>query len=91
MANKKEGLVSVLEPPPNAHIPVGEPKLRNSSEINPALMDISFTERPIQCEEKMCEKMSKMFEFKEFLGEGDQGNYKYIIDVSRTDCVKPLS
>ena len=93
LTNALEGNASVLHVPTNKKgvesgddaeaIPVGESEIVPLAQVNPAWMDVAFTERPIACDEDdgTCTKMAHKWSFQETQEREEEGRYKFIIDV----------
>ncbi|KAG9311109.1 glycosyl transferase family 90-domain-containing protein [Chiua virens] len=89
LASALEGNVSVLLTPEKVReggeevTPVGEPETVLLAHVNPAWMDIAFTEKPIGCDERggTCKEMTKMWEFRRAQGRHEEGRYKFILDI----------
>lgn len=93
ITNEMNGTERVLMPPLDSDITgmgdettrrVGEGVDVKKSLLNPAIMDISFTDRPLGCwPEAYCEYMKTLFDFKpDYNAHGkDAGNHKYLVDV----------
>lgn len=93
ITNEMNGTERVLMPPRDSDfmgigdettMRVGEGVDVKKSLLNPAIMDIAFTDRPLGCwPEAYCEYMKTLFEFKpEYDAQGrDAGNHKYLVDV----------
>lgn len=84
LANVLEGNVSMLRVPADENEPVGEQESVRFGRVNPAWMDIAFTDNPIACDVKRgtCSEMEKLWEFRRVQGRGEEGRYKFILDVS---------
>ena len=90
LTNTLEGNVGVLRVPMNESgtraelSPVGEPESVPLSRVNPAWMDIAFTEKPIACDQDRgtCDVMEKLWAFQGLQKRPEEGLYKFIIDVS---------
>jgi len=88
LVNTLEGNVTVLRVA-NADnggedaIPVGEPEMVRLARVNPAWMDIAFTEGPIGCDQDggTCDEMKKLWEFRRMQEKREEGRYKFILDV----------
>ena len=92
LANALEGNVSVLRVPANetgieswveglAHAgPVGEPENMTLAQVNPAWMDVAYTDGPIQCY-GTCVEMTDLWSFQKAQGHDEEGRYKFIFDV----------
>lgn len=52
------------------------------SRMNPAMLDIAFAGKPIQCSPEVCEEMERLFDWRQTQSPKEAGNYKYVIDVS---------
>ena len=93
LTNALEGNVSVSRVPTNEKgvesgedaeaIPVGEPEIVPLAQVNPAWMDVAFTEWPIACDEDdgTCAEMAHKWSFREVQEREEEGQYKFIIDV----------
>jgi hypothetical protein len=90
LANAFEGNVSVLRVPVNESgsraeaRPVGEPESVPLARVNPAWMDIAFTDGPVGCDQDggTCDEMERLWEFREVQERHEEGQYKFILDVS---------
>ncbi|KAJ3575468.1 hypothetical protein NP233_g1085 [Leucocoprinus birnbaumii] len=80
-ANRMDGAVNVLFPPPNRDDPVGEGVEVSRSKLNPALFDVAFVESPLQCQKDYCHEIERMFEWRRFQDAKEAGNFKYVLDV----------
>ena len=49
--------------------------------LNSLYTDISFTQTPVQCSNKICKEMEKEYEFRGFQEWGIARTYKYALDV----------
>ena len=86
-------LASDSPPPQNATIhilsgggspkdPVGKGVPYHLADVNRAMMNVSFVDHPIQCDEPTCQTLAKMFAFGNFMDEAQSSEFKYVIDVS---------
>jgi len=62
--------------------PVGKVVEVAKSAWAPAMVDVAFAGRPLNCAPKTCEKIERIFEFKKRQDGATAGRYKYYIDVS---------
>ena len=93
ITNELNGTERILMPPRDSDFAgmgdettrsVGEGVDVKKSLLNPATMDISFTDKPLGCwPESYCDYMRTLFEFKpDYNAHGkDAGNHKYLVDV----------
>ena len=93
ITNELNGTERILMPPRDSDFAgmgdettrsVGEGVDVKKSSLNPATMDISFTDKPLGCwPESYCDYMRTLFEFKpDYNAHGkDAGNHKYLVDV----------
>lgn len=81
-ANDVEGEINVLLPPLKRDDPVGESISVSRSKINPALFDIAFAGKPLQCPEDYCEEIEYMFDWRKFQDTRGASKFKYVLDVS---------
>ena len=79
LANTLEGNVSVLGT--SEKEPVGEGQELRRAHVNPAWMDVAFTDMPVGCEAGTCAEMKALWEFRGVQSPRDEGRYKFIIDV----------
>ena len=90
LTNALEGNVSVFRVPVNENgsgadaSPVGEPESVPLAHVNPAWMDVGFTEGPVGCDQEggTCDEMERLWEFLEVQERHEEGQYKFILDVS---------
>ena len=86
LANALEGNVSVLRVPVNesGSGEVGEPESVPLARANPAWLDVAFTDRPVSCDQDggTCDEMERLWAFREVQGRHEEGQYKFILDVS---------
>ena len=75
--------MSVLRVPVNES-EVGKPESVPLAHINPAWLDAAFTNRPISCDQDggTCHEMERLWVFQEVQGRHEEGQYKFILDVS---------
>lgn len=86
LASALEGNVSVLgvpEPEDADEVPVREPQTMRLAQVNPAWMDMAFTDKPVGCNEEAgtCNEMEKLWEFRRVQRRHEEGRYKFILDV----------
>ncbi|KAH7882833.1 glycosyl transferase family 90-domain-containing protein [Phlebopus sp. FC_14] len=83
VANSLHGSVSVLPVPENESTPVGEPVDLELRSVNPAWMDIAFTDKPVGCDEDAgtCKLMEGTWDFRRRQGRAEEGEYKFIFDI----------
>ena len=79
IANTLEGNVSVLVT--HGKQPVGEGQELRRAHVNPAWMDVAFTDVPVECEARTCAEMTGMWEFRSVQSPHDEGRYKFLLDV----------
>ena len=83
-AQEVKGNVSILRPPKvgmeGEKVGNGESWLK--ARINPAMFDMTFGGRPIQCDESVCDRLRREYEWRRHMSVEDAARYKYIIDVS---------
>lgn len=53
-----------------------------TSDWSPAMCDVAFAGKPLNCEGLMCKKVEAMYEFRKGQNTKEQGRYKFIVDVS---------
>ena len=80
-ANELNGTTRVLLPTKLESERVGAPKEMRNSRLNPAMMDVFFSGKPLGCEEATCRLLETVFEWKGKQSFSEAGNYKYIFDV----------
>ncbi|KAF8550378.1 hypothetical protein OG21DRAFT_1446675 [Imleria badia] len=86
LTNALEGNVSVLHVHSNESeaeaeaSPAGEPESMPLAQVNPAWMDVAFTDEPFQCH-GTCDDMARLWTFQAAQGRDEEGRYKFIIDV----------
>ncbi|KAF8634774.1 hypothetical protein AX15_000731 [Amanita polypyramis BW_CC] len=80
-ANDLNGTLSILRSTRNRTEQVGVPQEYRKSRLNPAIMDITFADKPIACSPATCELLSEIYPWRERQSIKQAGNYKYIIDV----------
>jgi len=80
-ANELNGTTQVLLPTKSGHEQVGSPKEIINSRLNPAMLDIAFAGKPIQCAEATCQLLETVQTWKKTQSLAEAGNYKYILDV----------
>jgi hypothetical protein len=85
LSRRKKGNASVLKPPsnPNETMEVVEV---SHARLNPAFVDVAFSGKPIQCDVKMCDFLSREYDFGKKISQTDANRYKYFIDVSERIC-----
>jgi hypothetical protein len=70
-------------PPPLSHNDkVGRGEKIKKLTFNPAMFDIHFTGAPLNCLQKRCDILDKMFDFRWNMDYQATGKYKYVLDVS---------
>jgi len=74
--------VTVLRPPKDEKHRVGAGVEVKQSKYGPALLDVAFAGQPVSCAPDTCEKLKKMFEYRQMQNIKAAGNYKYVLDVS---------
>lgn len=83
MATRRGGETRVLSPPlAGRDAAVGFGRTLKYNALNNAFMDVAFSGKPHQCDEKMCAILSRMFEFRKLMTFKEAIGYKYIMDVS---------
>lgn len=84
LAGDVKGSLKIL-PPPKAgeeDQPVGVGETWSKARINPAMLDMTFGGRPIQCDPNVCDRLNKEYDWRRHMSVEDASRYKYIIDVS---------
>jgi hypothetical protein len=81
-ANEIEGIVDVLMPSVREDERVGAPKKLRKSAINPVLLDIAFSKKPISCSESTCPLLEELYPWLPYMGQAQAGEYRYVLDVS---------
>jgi hypothetical protein len=81
-ATSRKGTSTVLPPPASRFDRVGTGVEVKNSKFNPAVLDIHFTFEPGSCAKATCDKLWKMFEFRNNMNYQTAGKYKYVLDVS---------
>ena len=63
---------------------VGEPESVLLAGVNPAWLDVAFTDRPISCDQDngTCDEMERLWVFQEIQGRHEEKQYKFILNVS---------
>ncbi|KAJ7596498.1 glycosyl transferase family 90-domain-containing protein [Mycena floridula] len=74
------GTIDVLSSPPTDQQALGPPKTMQKSIINPALFDIAFA-GPMVCSPEICEELKKVFDWHDWQGLKEAGNYSYAFDI----------
>lgn len=79
LTQRTEGSHAVLTPtPPGA--PVGAPQEREYAELN-SVLDVGFTDPPVQCDPPLCERLEREYAFKARVGRPEHNLAKYLLDV----------
>lgn len=62
---------------------VGNGKKIPKALLNPAVTDITFTGKPVGCDQPYCDYMETLFEWRrqQSANGKDAGNHKYLVDV----------
>lgn len=81
MATRRGGETRVLIPHLVPDAPVGFGHTLKYNTLNTAFMDVAFVGQPHQCEKKLCDAISNMFEFRKRMPLPEAGGYKYILDI----------
>jgi hypothetical protein len=76
-----EAMFQVLNPTPR-NVPVGQPKKQRGWMLNRRLLDLGFTNEPIQCQPKICEQLRTKFDFGDYVTQDEANQHKYLLDVS---------
>ncbi|KAK0482416.1 glycosyltransferase family 90 protein [Armillaria novae-zelandiae] len=76
-----DGNMTILPPPRSGEEPVGKGESVQKARYGPAMLDIAFSDDPVQCEPNVCEELKKMYEFTRRRSQMEQARYKYIFDV----------
>ena len=79
LGNDLEGTVLVV---PSNTKNIGTLVVHNKAYLNPAVMDIAFVDSPISCSNDICKQLSGMYPWRRKPTKQEEGNYKYILDVS---------
>jgi hypothetical protein len=91
LASELSGTANVLIPPEKDSGRVGNVTEMKKALLNPAMMDIAFSGKPIGCDPKYCDYLQTQFEWRQVQSANgkEAGNHKYIIDVRnfRSDIV----
>ncbi len=74
-----DGNVTILAPRMER---VGKVESVPKARYGPAMLDMAFSDGPVQCDPDVCEELKKMYEFVRVRSQKDQARYKYIFDVS---------
>ncbi|CAK5262218.1 unnamed protein product [Mycena citricolor] len=83
-ANDLRGTLALLPPTVGsdaAAAPVGHSVRARKAHVNPALMDVAFTQAPIMCDEKTCRVLEELFPWREWQSLRQAGKYKYVMDA----------
>lgn len=86
-ANDLEGTMKLVPPYKAKNEKIEELKEFRKAHINPAVMDIAFSGRPIACAQDTCDLLKKIYPWRERQSIQEAGNYKYVLDV----CSSPPS
>lgn len=84
LASELSGTANVLMPGSEKNSgQVGKGTEMKKALINPAMMDISFSGKPIACDPQYCDYLETQFEWRKVQSPNgkEAGNHKYIIDV----------
>ncbi|PFH51623.1 glycosyltransferase family 90 protein [Amanita thiersii Skay4041] len=81
MSNDLNGTLSVLYPTHSNIERVGGAREYRKARINPAIMDVAFAGKPIQCPPATCKESSSIYPWREYQSIREAGNYKYVIDI----------
>ncbi|TFK34650.1 glycosyl transferase family 90-domain-containing protein [Crucibulum laeve] len=73
--------VTVLPPTKGDKERVGNGDNVRKALYAPAVADIAFADAPVSCPPEMCDKLKKIYEYREQHDIKRAGNYKYVIDV----------
>ncbi|KAK0215637.1 glycosyltransferase family 90 protein [Armillaria fumosa] len=76
-----DGNVTILAPPRSSEERVGKGESVQKARYGPAMLDMAFSDRPVQCDPDVCEELKKIYEFTKRRSQKEQGRYKYIFDV----------
>ncbi|KAJ7851463.1 hypothetical protein B0H13DRAFT_2284546, partial [Mycena leptocephala] len=60
--------------------PVGPPRAVPRARVVPALLDVAFAGRPLNCEPEQCDVLAEMFEWRQAHNLQKAGRYKYVLD-----------
>jgi len=85
LTNELNGTVNVLMPSAQKDSGrVGNGTEMRKALINPAMMDIAFSNKPIACDPPYCDYLQTLFEWRKVQNPNgrEAGNHKYIVDVS---------
>ncbi|KAF7368754.1 SPX domain-containing protein [Mycena venus] len=66
---------------PRERTPVGPPIFASRARLLPALLDVAFAGRPLNCEAAQCAVLQEMFEWRKAHDLKKAARYKYVIDV----------
>jgi len=84
--NDLHGTLKVLSPNRTRHEKVGEPREVRKARINPAVMDIAFSGKPMSCSDKVCGLVAEKYPWRGRQSIKEAGNYKYVMDVCIALC-----
>jgi hypothetical protein len=70
--------------------PVGPPRAVPRARVVPALLDVAFAGRPLNCEPEQCDVLAEMFEWRQAHNLQKAGRYKYVLDVRVAFFTLPL-
>lgn len=87
ITNNVEGDIAVLPPPKEGEElnQVGEGVKWPRARINPAMMDVSFSGSPVQCEDHSCDEVRNQYDWRKRMDTEESSRYKYVIDVRNFD------
>ncbi len=77
-----DGNVTILAPPRLSEEQMGKSELVRKARYGPAMLDMAFSDDPVQCDPDVCEELKKMYEFMRRRSQKEQARYRYIFDVS---------
>lgn len=80
MSIDDDAVYDVLRPMPPA-VPVGQPKKLPGWKLNRRLLDVSFTNAPIQCNPEICDRLRSTFTFGDRVSQDEANQYKFLLDI----------
>ena len=60
---------------------MGPPDTWRLAHVNPAMMDVFFAGKPLQCDPDACDLLEKEFDWRNRVGKEEAKRYKYVFDV----------
>ncbi|KIY53132.1 hypothetical protein FISHEDRAFT_33968 [Fistulina hepatica ATCC 64428] len=74
-------MVEFLAPTKSNETRTGAPMRAKKSRYAPALLDVAFVDKPVECDDDTCKFLEEIFEFRKSPNAKTAGRYKYVLDV----------